>query len=111
MKIIREGKEYELTHEELMDAYWEIESKFIEDVKEGIRDDILDKIHEYLDEDSAKQLIGNKEFLQEITDDVYKKVHSYGVDYDYAIQFAFEEVPYEFLDNKGDDADDLHMLQ
>ena len=110
MKIIREGKEYELTPRELSEAYCEKMDEIIENEKAAIKETIQIDLHEYIGKEQAEQLINNEEFLQEMADNVHDDVHNHGVDFDYVIRFAFDEILYKYLDNEGDDADDLHML-
>ncbi len=91
MKIIREGKEIELTKEELFNAYLEQENLF--DVQ-----NIEDNMECYLDEDEFDMLKGNENFIEEAANELRRNQDKYDMDYENAIREAFEETKLKYLE-------------
>lgn len=92
MKIIREGKEIELTREELFNAYLEQENLF--DIQ-----NIEDNMECYLDEDEFDILKDNKDFIKETANELRRNQDKYDMDYENAIREAFEEIKLKYLEN------------
>lgn len=90
MKIIREGKEIELTREELFNAYLEQENLF--DVQ-----NVEDNMECYLDEDEFNILKDNKVFIEETANELRRNQDKYDMDYENAIREAFEETKLKYL--------------
>ena len=89
MKIVRDGKEIELTKEELRQAYEEQEEIYdIACIKRGIEN--------YLEEDEYEMLKDNEEFIQEAAWELRRNIDKWGMEYDYAIQDAICEVSGRF---------------
>lgn len=93
MKIIREGKEIELTREELFNAYLEQENIF--DIQ-----NIEDNMENYLDESEYDLLKDNKEFIEDTANELRRNQDKYDIDYENAIREAFEETKLKYLENK-----------
>lgn len=91
MKIIREGKEIELTREELFNAYIEQENIF--DIQ-----NIEDNMEKYLNESEYKLLKDNKEFIEDAASELRRNQDKYDMDYENAIREAFEETKLKYLD-------------
>lgn len=91
MKIIREGKEIELTKEELFNAYLEQENLF--DIQ-----NIEDNMECYLDENEFDMLKGNENFIEETANELRRNQDKYDMDYENAIREAFEETKLKYLE-------------
>lgn len=91
MIIIRDGKEIELTKEELFNAYIEQESIF--DTQ-----NIEDNMENYLDESEYDLLKNNKEFIEEAASELRRNQDKYDMDYENAIREAFEETKLKYLE-------------
>jgi len=89
MKIIREGKEIELTREELFNAYIEQENIF--DIQ-----NIEDNMEKYLNESEYKLLKDNKEFIEDAASELRKNQDKYDMDFVNAIREAFEETKLKY---------------
>ncbi len=89
MKIFRDGKEIELTKEELFNAYKE---------QEGIFDiqNIKDNMEYYLDE-SHETLIGNKDFIEEAASELRRNLDKYDMDYENAISSALKNTKIKYI--------------
>lgn len=92
MKIIREGKEIELTKDELFNAYMEQENIF--DIQ-----NIEDNMENYLEEPEYELLKNNKEFIEEAANELRRNQDKYDMDYENAIREAFEDVKLKYLGN------------
>ncbi len=92
MKIIREGKEIELTREELFNAYLEQENLF--DIQ-----NIEDNMECYLDENEFDILKDNKDFIEETANELRRNQDKYDMDYENAIREAFEKTKIKYLKN------------
>lgn len=90
MKIIRDGKEIELTKDELFNAYMEQENIF--DIQ-----NIEDNMENYLDESEYDLLKNNKEFIEEAANVLRRNQDKYDMDYENSIREAFEEVKLKYL--------------
>lgn len=90
MKIIREGKEIELTREELFNAYMEQENIF--DIQ-----NIEDNMKKYLEESEYGLLKDNKQFVEEAASELRRNQDKYDMDYENAIREAFEEIKMKYL--------------
>lgn len=91
MKIIRDGKEIELTKDELFKAYMEQENIF--DIQ-----NIEDNMENYLDESEYDLLKDNKEFIEEAANELRRNQDKYDMDYENSIREAFEEVKLKYLE-------------
>lgn len=92
MTIIREGKEIELTKEELFSAY--MEQKNIFDIQ-----NIEDNMEVYLDESEYSLLKNNKEFIEEAAAELRDNQDKYNMEYKDAISNAFDEIKLIYLEN------------
>lgn len=91
MKIIRNGKEFELTKDELFQAYYEQQELF--DVE-----NIEMNLDTYLDEDEYELLKNNKEFIEEAAYQLRRNQDKYNMDYDYALEDAITETSARYLE-------------
>lgn len=99
MKIVRDGKEIELTKEELLEAYEEQQEIYDTDcIKRGIEN--------YLEEYEYEMLKDNEDFIQEAASEFRTNIDKWGMEYDYAIKNAISEVSFRFLDDLVDDMED-----
>lgn len=92
MKIIREGKEIELTRKELFNAYIEQENIF--DIQ-----NIEDNMEKYLNESEYDLLKDNKQFVEDAASGLRRNQDKYDMDYENAIREAFEEMKLKYLEN------------
>jgi len=92
MKIIREEKEFELTREELFDAY--LEQEYLFDVQ-----NIKDNMKDYLNEKEYELLLNNKEFIEEAASELRRNQNKYNMDYENAISEAFKEAKLSYLES------------
>ena len=90
MKIFRDGKEYELTKEELFEAYLEQESIYD-------RTNIVENMEEHLSPEQYARLNDNEDFIEEAISKLRKNQDHYEMDYDSALATAFQEASAEFL--------------
>lgn len=91
MKIIRDGKEIELTKDELFKAYMEQENIF--DIQ-----NIEDNMENYLEEPEYDLLKDNKEFIEETANELRRNQDKYDMDYENAIREAFDETKLKYLE-------------
>lgn len=91
MQIVRDGKEIELTKDELFKAYMEQENIF--DVQ-----NIEDNMENYLDESEYDLLKDNKEFIEEAANVLRRNQDKYDMDYENSIREAFEEIKLKYLE-------------
>ncbi len=84
MIIIRNGIEIELTSEELLQAYQEQEHIFS-------RDNILENMDQYVDDNLCEELKEDKRFLDSAVYWLEKYSKEYGYDYEDSIEQAFKE--------------------
>lgn len=91
MKIIRDGKEIELTKEEVFNAYMEQENIF--DIQ-----NIEDNMENYLDELEYDLLKNNKEFIEETANELRRNQDKYDMDYEDAIREAFDGKKLKYLE-------------
>lgn len=89
MKIIRDGKEFELTREELIEAYQE---------QEAIYDqmNIRDNMEGYLGYEEYHRLKNNADFVERAADMLRENQDRNDMGYDEALSKAFEEASKEF---------------
>ena len=92
MIITREGKEIELTREELFNAYMEQENIF--DIQ-----NIEDNMENYLEESEYGLLKDNKEFIEEAASELRRNQDKYDMDFENAIREAFKETKLKYLKN------------
>lgn len=92
MKIIRDGKEIELTSNELFNAYCEQERIF--DIH-----NIEDNMENYLDVSEYDLLKDNREFIEETASELRRNQDKYDMDFENAIREAFKSVKLEYLKN------------
>lgn len=90
MTIIREGKEIELTKEELFKAYMEQENVF--DIQ-----NIEDNMENYLDESEYDLLKDNKQFIDDTASELKRNQDKYDMDYENAIREAFDDTKLKYL--------------
>lgn len=92
MTIIREGKRFELTKEELLKAYMEQENIF--DIQ-----NIEGNMENYLDESEYGLLKDNKQFIKDAGRELRRNQDQYDMGYENAIREAFEETKLKYLEN------------
>ncbi len=90
MIIVRDGIAIELTKEELFDAYLEQQTLF--DMR-----DIELNMKSYLNEDEYEILQNNEDFIENTADELRKNRDEYDMDFETAIETAFEEVKSRYL--------------
>lgn len=93
MKIIRDGKEYELTREELLSAY--LEQERIYDIG-----NIRDNMEGYLPYEQYERLKGNETFISLAADKLRYNQDNLGIGYDAALTAAFKDAAKEFFDKR-----------
>lgn len=79
MKIIREGKEIELTPDEIFQAYLEQEHLF--DIQ-----NIENNMEYHLSEEEYEELKDNRDFIEEATDELRHNQDKHDMDYEYALR-------------------------
>lgn len=94
MKITRDGKEYELTKEELWQAF--CEQQHLNDIS-----DIDLNLDSYLSEDDVDKVEDNKEFFDEAAYALRSNLDELNMSFDYAISKAIEYA-YDAFKAKGD---------
>lgn len=95
MKIIREGKEIELTSTELFDAYVEQEHLF--DIQ-----NIINNMVNNLSEDEYEKLKDNRDFIEYAADELRRNQDKYDMDFEYALPEAIRKVKGDFLNIQND---------
>lgn len=90
MKIVREGKEIELTEEELYTAYREQRS--IMDVE-----NIEANMECYLDKDEYEALKDNEDFIKDAADELRRLQDVCNMNYVHALNAAFEKIKIRYL--------------
>lgn len=83
MDVIRDGKTYTLTSDELFDAYLEQERKF--DI-----DSVINNMETYLDEDEIESYKNNDVFIETVADEYRRQLDKYDADHEFAMKEAFE---------------------
>ncbi len=92
MKIIREGKEIELTSEELFNAYMEQVNVFdIQNIEENMEN--------YLEESEYDLLKNNNRFIEDTANELRRNQDKYDMDYENAIREAFHKTKLKYLEN------------
>lgn len=90
MKIIRNGKEIELTDEELFSAYKEQENKYdLQNIEENMA--------YYLSETEYSILRDNSEFINEAANKLRINQDKYSMSYERALNEAFESAKAKLL--------------
>lgn len=90
MKIIRNRQEFELTADELFNAYKEQQYIFdIENIKYNMEN--------YLDELEYDLLNDNEEFIEAAAEQLRRNQNKYDMDFDDALKDAFEMVKPKYL--------------
>ena len=95
MKIIRNGKEIELTEDELFAAYQEQEVLF--DVQ-----NIEQNMQNYLDEQEYDTLKNNQEFVNDAAAELRRNQDKFDMTYEYAMREAFSEIKGKYLYAEAD---------
>lgn len=96
MIIVRDGKEIELTKDEIYQAYLEQESMFdLENI------DLNMETH--LSKEEYELLKDNKEFMEEAAYELRRNQDKYDMDYEFALKEAFDTVKNSFLDNEKEE--------
>lgn len=90
MKIIREGKEIELTPEELYEAYKEQQE--IYDTQ-----NIENNMVEYLDSDIYEQLKNNAAYIEEATDLFRSYLEESEMSYEFAVREAIRDTAKKYI--------------
>lgn len=110
MKIIRNGKEYELTSNELYEAYLEKEHEIYVEEIEFV-------LGAYMSKKAYEKFQDNKEFIDQVANFTIAYVERKGWAFQDAVEMAVLETLNDVFDyfeddedGEGDDADDLHML-
>lgn len=94
MKIIRDGKEIELTSDELFLAYQEQERLFdIQNIEDNMSGGYLKEI----DEDEYEALRNNKEAIEYAADVLRRNQDKTDMDYDHALEDAFKMMKRKYL--------------
>jgi len=89
MKIIRDGKEFELTREELIEAYQEQEAIYD-------RMNIRDNMEGYLNYEEYKRLKGNQDFIDDAAFRLRENQDRHDMGYDAALAEAFKKTAAEY---------------
>lgn len=96
MVIVRDGKEIELTKDEIYSAYLEQESMFdLENI------DLNMEV--YLSKEEYELLKDNKDFMEEAAYELRRNQDKYDMDYEFALKEAFDTVKMSFLDNEKEE--------
>lgn len=96
MVIVRDGKEIELTKDEIYQAYLEQESMFdLENI------DLNMEV--YLSKEEYELLKDNKDFMEEAAYELRRNQDKYDMDYEFALKEAFDTVKRSFLDNEKEE--------
>lgn len=96
MVIVRDGKEIELTKDEIYQAYLEQESMFdLENI------DLNMEV--YLSKEEYELLKDNKDFMEEAAYELRRNQDKYDMDYEFALKEAFDTVKNSFLDNEKEE--------
>lgn len=80
MKIIRNGVEFNLTKEELIEAYFEQQYEFD-------KGDVIGRLEEMDDEAEREKLTAN---VENIAEDMRRNIDKYGMDWTYALDEAIK---------------------
>lgn len=91
MKIIRNGKEFELTRGELFDAY--MEQRWLFAVQ-----NIEMNMENYLEDEEYEILKDNREFIEDAAHELIRNEDKYDMDYSEALKDAIEETKDIYLD-------------
>lgn len=91
MKIIRDGKEFELTREELFNAYAEQRWLFaVENIEMNMEN--------YLEDDEYEILKDNREFIEDAAHELIRNEDKYNMDYSEALKDAIEDTKDKYLE-------------
>ena len=91
MKIIRDGKEFELTREELFNAY--VEQRWLFAVE-----NIEMNMENYLEDDEYEVLKDNREFIEDAAHELIRNEDKYDMDYSEALKDAIEDTKDRYLE-------------
>jgi len=91
MKIMREGKEYELTSDELFNAY--LEQEHIFDIQ-----NIENNMEYHLRREEYEILKDNRDFIERAADELRHNQDKHDMDYEYALSEAFRDIKDEFFE-------------
>lgn len=91
MRIIRDGKEFELTREELFNAY--VEQKWLFAVE-----NIEMNMENYLEDDECEVLKDNREFIEDAAHELIRNENKYDMDYSEALKDAIEDTKDRYLE-------------
>lgn len=91
MKIIRDGKEFELTRDELFVAYSEQKYLFaIENIEMNMEN--------YLEDEEYEALKDNRDFIEEAATELIRNEDKYNMDYSEALKDAIEDTKDRYLE-------------
>ena len=90
MKIIGDGKEFELTREELFNAY--VEQRWLFAVE-----NIEMNMENYLENDEYEVLKDNREFVEDAAHELIRNEDKYDMDYNEALKDAIEDTKDRYL--------------
>ena len=92
MKILRDGKEYELTSDELFAAYLEQEHIYdLDDVKSELELIIEDDIDEELYVEAAKRIYSDENMLHNVAYSKRRNMDRYNMEWSYAVSEAVKD--------------------
>lgn len=92
MIIVRDGRAYELTQEEVYQAYREQELHFdIDDVKSELELIIEDDIDEELYVEAAKRIYANENMLRDVALAKRRNMDRYNMEWSYAVSEAVKD--------------------
>lgn len=91
MKFIRDGKEFELTREELFNAY--VEQRWLFAVE-----NIEMNMENYLEDDEYEILKDNREFMEDAAHELVRNEDKYNMDYSEALKDAIEDTKDRYLE-------------
>ena len=91
MKIVRDGKELELTRDELYQAY--LEQQYLFDISS-----VKSNMEVYLDDEEYETLGDNQEFIEDVADELRRNINKYDMNFEFAIEEAFDTIKERYLD-------------
>ena len=101
MKIFRDGKEYELTPEELFEAYLEQEHIYdVDDVKSELELIVVDDTDEEEYIDAAKRIYADEDKLDSVACSKRHKMDKHNMDWVCAVSEAVSEAIREEMESK-----------
>ena len=92
MKIVRDGKKYELTSDELYEAYLEKEHEYdVEDVKSELELIIDNDMDEEAYIEAAKRVYADENKLDDVAREKRRSIDKYGTEWSYAVSDAVKD--------------------